>query len=90
VTIRLRLTNTLNFRCPSAALPGYFACLALVAFSVSGCGGRTVATSGVAPPKRKVVAPLPAYRVGQYCLPSEETKYRAAGLACGHHHLAKR
>jgi hypothetical protein len=33
--------------------------------------------------------PAPAYRVGQYCVPSDEARYRAAGMTYDRHHLAR-
>ncbi|HTU79637.1 MAG TPA: hypothetical protein VMF09_12840 [Solirubrobacteraceae bacterium] len=62
--------------------------LVLAAIAVSGCGAKTTGGSTAAhrPTARR---PPPAYRVGQYCLVTKEAKYRAVGLTCSHHHLAR-
>jgi len=62
--------------------------LSLIAMMLAGCGdsthmSTTASTSARAPHR------APAYRVGQYCLPSREAKYRAAGLTCTSHHLVR-
>jgi len=60
----------------------------MVAICVGGCGGSLAAKTG-SPVHAQVGKAVPAYRVGQYCLPSRETKYKAAGLVCKRHHLAR-
>jgi len=82
-------TKRLDSKYQDWALSGCLAWLAIAAFAASGCGGKTAARSHVSP-QRSVTPPVPAYRVGQYCLPSADAKYRAFGLACERHHLAKR
>ena len=59
---------------------------AAVAFGAGGCGSAaTTSTSARAHAARLA----PAYRAGQYCLPANEAKYRAAGFECKKHHLAR-
>jgi hypothetical protein len=59
-----------------------------IAIGVSGCGKSTVKTDTSA--HVRTVGSAPAYRVGQYCLPGKEAKYRPAGFACRKHHLVRR
>jgi hypothetical protein len=59
-----------------------------VAIGLSGCGGSSAAKAGSSARTRKA-KPAPAYRVGQYCLPSKQARYRVAGMACRKHHLVK-
>lgn len=60
-----------------------------IVIGVSGCGGASAGKTGASAHVRAAKT-APAYRVGQYCLPSREAKYRAAGFTCGKHHLARR
>ncbi len=60
----------------------------VIAVGVSGCGKSAVKTSTSAHVRTATSAP--AYRVGQYCLPGKEAKYRAAEFVCKKHHLARR
>ena len=60
-----------------------------IVVGVSGCGG-TPATKTTTSAHPRFAKSAPAYRVGQYCLTSREAKYRAAGLTCRRHHLARR
>lgn len=60
----------------------------LIAVGLAGCGGSAAVKTG-ASKQVGVVRPTPAYRVGQYCLPSNEVKYRAVKLTCTRHHLAR-
>ncbi len=60
-----------------------------IAISLGGCGGKSAVKTDTSAHAR-VAHTVPAYRVGQYCLPSREAKYRAVGLACTRHHLARR
>jgi hypothetical protein len=61
----------------------------VVVMGLSGCGGKTAVKTDTSAHAR-AAKPAPAYRIGQYCLPSREAKYRAAGLTCRRHHLARR
>jgi hypothetical protein len=63
--------------------------LVAVAIGVSGCGG-TAAVKTDTSARARAAKLAPAYRVGQYCLSSREAKYRAVGLTCRWHHLARR
>jgi len=56
--------------------------------SLGGCGGKAAAKTSTSE-HVQAARSAPAYRVGQYCLSSKEAKYRAAGLTCRRHHLAK-
>jgi hypothetical protein len=68
--------------------PSLAATLLVIAIGASGCGGKsTVKTSTLT--RTQAVRSAPAYRAGQYCLPSKEARYRAAGFACKRHHLAR-
>jgi hypothetical protein len=87
--LRSRLGPQVDLSCTARAASRCLAWLAIVVVATSGCGGKTVAKSHVSS-QRRVTPRAPAYRVGQYCLPSADSKYRAFGLTCGHHHLAKR
>jgi hypothetical protein len=62
--------------------------LVAVAIGVSGCGATAVVRTDTSAHAR-VAKPTSAYRVGQYCVSSTEAKYRAAGLTCAQHHLAR-
>ncbi len=61
----------------------------VVAVGVSGCGGASAGNVSTSAHLR-AARTAPAYRVGQYCLPSKEAKYRAAGFVCKKHHLVRR
>jgi hypothetical protein len=62
--------------------------LLIVATGLGGCGGKSAVKTSTSAHVQAEKA-TPAYRVGQYCLPSREAKYRAAGLTCTRHHLAR-
>jgi hypothetical protein len=70
-------------------LHAWSATVLVLMIALSGCGGKTVAKSTTSAHAR-LAKPAPAYRVGQYCVSSREAKYRAAGLTCRRHHLARR
>jgi hypothetical protein len=60
-----------------------------IAIGVAGGGGTTAVKTDTSA-RARAAKPAAAYRVGQYCLTSKEAKYRAAGLTCTRHHLARR
>lgn len=60
----------------------------ILVIGLGGCGGKNAAKT-TASAHVRTAKPAPAYRVGQYCLPSREAKYRTAGLTCTRHHLAR-
>jgi hypothetical protein len=76
--------------CEAADLPSNLvAILCACCLAVTACGsqhaGSNTATKGQAHAAKRV----PAYRGGQYCAPSREARYRAAGFSCEHRHLVK-
>jgi hypothetical protein len=60
-----------------------------IAIGMVGCGGKAAVKADTSA-RARVAKSAPAYRVGQYCVASRDAKYRAAGLACKKHHLARR
>jgi hypothetical protein len=59
----------------------------LAILALSGCGGVSHMKAKTA--SDRGARPVPAFRVGQYCQPSQALRYGFAGLVCTHHHLAR-
>jgi hypothetical protein len=64
--------------------------VSLVAIALALCAcGSTSTVKSPSTTNAKTVRAAPAFRVGQYCTVTKEASYRAAGLRCRNHHLAK-
>jgi hypothetical protein len=62
--------------------------LSAFALGLMGCGGGSTATTSTSG-RARTAKLAPAYRAGQYCLPTQDAKYRPAGFECKKHHLAR-
>jgi hypothetical protein len=75
--VQLRLSVSSNAR-------GFAVAIIL---ALGGCGSAVTKAGTVR--QAQSSRPALAYRVGQYCDPSKAVRYKASGLECHRHHLAR-